>query len=190
MLYYTGAKKPEDRQDNPSLSLGGYKSSSQIPNGEINNIFPKITQSTVIDNKKIIRMIVFQNLFPSTITNIKIWTKNGYYSKILSEIVLPAYDSKCERFFFEELKNEEILPYQGSLLEHNESNPLVLNSLESGKYIGIWLRKELILDNFTSLDKGLTCNGENCDELLDILKKIESGKEIDEDQIEVHIEWN
>ena len=164
MLYYTGAIKPEDIQQDPSLSLGGYKSSTQIPNGTIHNLFPKITQSTIIQDKKIIRMIVLQNLTSSAINNVKLFIQNGDYSLFTMSAIAPGYDEQCERFFFEKVSNEQSLPYQGTLESYNEQSPLIIETLAPGAYIGIWIRRVIDQSKFTDLDRGK--EGLNCDEVI------------------------
>lgn len=187
MIYYTGAKKSEERQDNPSLSLGGFKSSSQVPNGTIHNLFPKITQSTVIKNHKIIRMIVVHNPTNASMANVKLWSENGEFSKILIAAIFPAYDTECEVYYFEEVANEQSLPYQGTLAEYSETTPLLIPELLPNQIVGIWLRKELDLDKFNELEKGQ--NDLSCEATIEILQ-IEETDPILEDNVKINISWD
>jgi len=188
MLYYTGAVKPEDSQQDPSLSLGEYKSSSQIPNGTIHNLFPKITQSTVIKDKKIIRMIVLQNLSPNSMTNLKLFIENGQYSLFTMSAIAPGFDAQCNRYFFEKVPNEESLPYQGTLMTYTETDPLIIPELLTGKYIGIWIRRALDQTKFSDFDRGK--DGLGCDETIEALQaQVESDIPV-EDQMKFHIEWD
>lgn len=187
MIYYTGAKKSEERQDNPSLSLGGFKSSSQVPNGAIHNVFPKITQSTVIKNHKIIRMIVLHNPSTTTMSNIRLWSEDGEFSKILLTGILPAYDAECDVYYFEEVANEASLPYQGTLAQYTEATPFTIPELLPTKTIGIWLRKELDLDKFNDLDKGQ--DELSCEATIEILQQEEQDP-ILEDNVKINIVWD
>lgn len=183
MLYYTVSTKPEDVQASPSSSLGGYKSSTQIPNGEIHNLFPKITQQTVIDNRKIIRMIVISNPTANAMTNITIWSDLGQYSTIKMDAIAPAIDASANPVF-EKVASENQIPYQASLQERLENNPLVIDSLGVGECVGVWLRKELDLTKFNALERGQSAT---CEDLQSLLARQNL---IAEDQINIHIQWD
>jgi hypothetical protein len=183
MLYYTVSTKPEDVQTAPSSSLGGYKSSSQIPNGEMHNIFPKITQQTVIDNRKIIRMIVISNPTPSEMTNINIWSDVSQYSIIKMDAIAPAINASGDPVF-EKVANENQIPYQATLQERLLANPLIIDTLGVGECVGVWLRKELDLTKFNVLEKG---GSATCEELQSLIAEQNL---ITEDQVNIHIQWD
>lgn len=181
MLYYTGAKKIEDPQTNPFLSLGGFKSSSQIPNGKINNIFPKITQSTLQKNQQSVRMIVFQNLTGQPLTDLKVYSTDGEYSKIEMCFISPAAD-QCGNLRFE-LIEEGSLPYQGQFATYTEEAPYNCPEIEPLAYFGIWMKRSLNLEAFSNLEKGSEVDCETIEEAL------EATKFIDEDQVNVTFKW-
>lgn len=187
MLYYTGAAKPEEIQDNPSISLGGFKSSSQIPNGQIHNLFPKITQSVVMNNRKITRMIVFHNQLPVDMSNINLFIDNSDKCKFTLCVIAPGYDAQCDRFFFEQITDERNLPYQGVLEQHDETNPISIPTLQAGKFIGIWIRRELDLSAFNDVDKGQDIELP-CEQMIELLQQQQTA--IVEDQMKLHIEWD
>lgn len=190
MLYYTGASKPEAIQDNPSLSLGGFKSSTQIPNGQIHNLFPKITQSVVMTNRKAIRMIVFHNQLTTTMNNIKLYIENSEHCKFTLVPIAPGFDSECNRYFFEKVTDEQNLPYQGTLAEYTQAAPFTIPTLEAGKFIGVWIRRELDLDKFTDLDKGKDINIP-CEEMIAMLQEqTAEDAVIVEDQMKFFVEWD
>lgn len=188
MLYYSGAPKPEDTQTNPTLSLGGYKSSSQIPNGDVHNLFPKITRQTVVNNIKTTRMIVFINETPATINNLKLWVEETELAVIKLAAILPGYDSQCSRYFFEKITNDSQLPYQGTLSTYTQTSPLEIPSLESGKMIGIWLRRELKIENFNTIDKGEEFS--SCEEVIIALEENQETSVSVEDVCKIDIQWD
>lgn len=182
MLFYTGAVSPEERQQDPLLSLGGFKSSSTIANGELHNLFPIITQNTIKKDLKIMRMIVFANITPSTIANLRIYSTDSDNCTIKIAGVLPGYDEKCKQFFFEKIASETHLPYQGTLQSYNLNDPLIVASLESNKMIGLWIQKSLKLDSFANIDLNLSC-----EELAALL---EEAQQTEEDNFTLHFDWD
>ena len=187
MLFYTGAIQYEDMQDNPSLSLGGYKSASQIPNGEINNLFPKITQQSVIQNKRVVRMIVFKNTIGQNINNLKIWSANGLYSLISMAFIKPGVDG-CQNPIFEKIGSETALPYQGEFNSFEEEAPYTVEELLPEEMFGIWIKRELNTQSFTDLDKGLD-DKMSCEELEEQLQALNTSS-IEKDEVKLFFEWD
>lgn len=183
MLYYTTSTAAEAEQPNPSLSLGGCRSSSQIPNGQIHNLFPKIVQKTIAENRKIIRMIIFSNPSSSPMSNITVWSEGGQYSIIKLDAIAPAIDAYGNSVF-EKVATEEQIPYQASLEERSSLNPLVIESLEAGASVGFWVRKELDLTKLVELEIGQTSTLDEIEQIL--LQR----SEISEDQVKLQIRWD
>lgn len=181
MLYYTGAKTAEDIQDNPLLSLGGYKSSTQIPNGKLHNVFPKITQGNVIKNTQIVRLIVFQNLTGADLTDLTIYNVDGDFSTLQMAFVSPAIDS-CGNPQFERIQ-ENNLPYQGTFASYDIDNKYASPTIPALGYIGIWLKKNLKLDQFGELEKGVDVSCEGIEQaLLDV-------SYIGEEKVDIIFTW-
>lgn len=188
MLYYTGAIEDNGIQDSPSLSLGGYISSTQIPNGELNNIFPRITRNLVIKKKRAVRLIVFKNETGATINNLKISSENGLYSFITMDFIAPGLDA-CGKQKFEKIKTGENLPYQSSDFQnYTEDVPYLIESLEADKCVGVWLKREFDYESFTDEEKNeaaeMTCDqmAENLDALFE--------SEIAEDKVKIFFKWD
>lgn len=184
MIFYTGAIEYDKIQNSPSLSTGGYKSSTTLPNGGLNNLFPTITQSTLLGNKRSVRMIVLHNLIGADLTNLKIWTEDGQYSSIEFCCLYPGRDH-CNNPVFEKVINDS-LPYQGTFAKYQEENPFTISNLAAGDMIGIWLKKELKLQTFNDFEKGvdLKCMDLSIEEIEEGLKN-----QIGEDQVKIHITW-
>lgn len=183
MLFYTGAVTPEERQQDPSLSLGGFKSSSTIANGELHNLFPTITQNTIKKDIKIIRMIIFANITTSTIANLRIYSTDSEHSVIKIAGVLPGYDDKCKQYFFEKVASETHIPYQGTLQSYDIANPLVVGALEPNKMIGLWIQKSLKLDSFSNTE----LDNLPCEQLAALLEEVQQAEE---DNLQLHFDWD
>lgn len=188
MLYYTGAIASEGIQDSPSLSLGGYISSTQIPNGELNNIFPRITRALVLKKKRAVRLIVFKNETGATINNLKIWSENGLYSFITMDFIAPGLDS-CGKERFEKIKTGENLPYQANDFQgYTEEAPYTVTSLEADKCFGIWMKREFDYESFTDEEKSEAAEM-TCDQMADNLDSLFESEKA-EDQVKFFFKWD
>lgn len=191
MLYYSGALEQEGVQNDPFKSLGGFKSSSQIANGEVHNLFPKIDKEEVVKNIKRSRLIVLQNLTNSLMQNIKIWSDQGKFFSIKIGVIEPYYNQECNKYSFEKIAKEELLPYQTQLQEYDENNPLVIDSLEKEKMIGIWIRRELKMSEFAEEEKSEGEDEESCEVIIENLEKqLELNSDKSEDQFNLNILWD
>lgn len=188
-LYYTGAKAPEAVQINPELSLGGYKSSTLISNGDISNIFPTITKAAIIQNKKDIRMIVLKNTTAAAIEGLKIWTISEKYSKVKIAAVAPATDTAGNKVF-ESVTDSHSIPYQATLEScEGEVNASEIGSLSIGAIIGIWVQRELDQTKFSNSDKGLAPDLSTLEKADAYIAEITSSTE-EEDEIKVLFSWD
>lgn len=189
ILYYTGAKISEGVQINPELSLGGFKSSSPIANGNIGNLFQAITKSSISHNKKEIRMIVLKNTTGASITNLRIWTVSQKYSKIKLAAVAPAVDVKGVEFF-EQVGDQYSIPYQATLSSHEgEVSALQIGELKAGKMIGLWIQRELDQTKFSNLDKGTTPDLTTDQGASTYIAELSSTEPEENDEISVVFSW-
>lgn len=189
-LFYTGAKAPEEVQINGELSLGGYKSSSTIPNGALGSLFPTIVKEHLTQGKVDVRMIVLKNTTSSTVNNLKIWSECLNYSKVKLAVVEPALDSKCNIEYFEAIDNGNSLPYQADFQPYEgQLNANVIGALDAGKMLGIWILREADLSKFTDEEKNSTSNSQvDCENCITTLQNDTSTQQIDE--IKVYFDWN
>lgn len=74
MLYLTGATssvtQSEVHQDDPMKSLGGYISSSPVPNGALNSLFDLVSMKTIKDKTKETIAIGLVNKFDKAVTDV------------------------------------------------------------------------------------------------------------------------
>lgn len=189
-LYYTGAKTSEGVQINPELSLGGFKSSSLITNGNIGNFFQTITKSSISQNKKEIRMIALKNTTGVDLAGLKIWSISEKYSKIKLAAVAPAVDAKGVEYF-EQIGDQYSIPYQATLSSHEgEVNALQIGELKAGKMIGLWIQRELDQTKFSNLDKGTTPDLTTDQGAATYIAELSSTEPEENDEISVVFSWS
>lgn len=188
-LYYTGAKTSEGVQINPELSLGGFKSSSLIANGNIGNLFQTITKFSISQNKKEIRMIALKNTSGANISGLKIWSVSQKYSKIKLAAVAPAVDAKGVEFF-EQIGDQYSIPYQATLnSQEGEVNAVQIGVLQAGATIGLWIQRELDQTKFSNLDKGTTPDLSTDEGSTTYIAELSSTEPEENDEISVVFSW-
>ncbi len=162
MLFYTGANKNQAIQQNSSMSLGGWISSSQVPNDVLNNLFSSIDYTAVKNNLKSNRVIAFKNLSGAEIASFKVWTNTAEdsFAKFKIGIILNAIDTSCNIPYFELLSSDQASPFYVSLADcEGEVNALTLANVPANQYVGIFIQRELIPDNNVDFNSaGKTCD--------------------------------
>jgi hypothetical protein len=116
-LFFTGADVLEGIQTNQLKSLGGYKSSTVIPNSSPNKLFDDISNITIKNRLQQIRGIVLKNSLIA-MTDLKM---NVVYDNLYTE-----YNNECEFDFafvelstngaMEKIPNIDALPYVGEFV--------------------------------------------------------------------------
>jgi hypothetical protein len=170
MLFYTGANKSGAIQGNPSLSLGGWVSSSQVPNDFMNNLFSDIDYTTVKTDSKPIRVLAFKNLSGAIIPSFQVYTVTPptSYAKLKIGIILNAIDESCSCPYFEQIPSEFASPSYVTLLDcEGVDNALTLLNIPIGQYVGIFVQRVLIPENNSDYKgKAETCADFNNDFLV------------------------
>lgn len=150
MLFYTGANKSNAIQGNPSLSLGGWISSSQVPNDYLNNLFSDIDYTTIKNDLKPIRVLGFKNLTGGIIPSFSVYTITpvNTSAKFKIGIILNAIDASCNCPYFEQLVSELANPFYVVLADcEGSSNALNLTNIPVNQFVGIFIQRVLIPDN-------------------------------------------
>ncbi len=71
--YYSGAKTLDSEQRSPEKSLGGYRSSTVIPNGRINSMFDEFSSLMLIEGKPETKAFFIKNDFTESVKDIIIY---------------------------------------------------------------------------------------------------------------------
>lgn len=152
-LFFTGALKFNEVQLDPSKSLGGLISSSEIPNGQLGNLWDKITKYTIYNtlNKGECRAIVVKNDGTTTLTGLKAFFSYPDEQDSWSNIDLFAsfqigredvQADVCGDLSIQSLASAYALPYGVQFyMADGAVNELNLPDLSAGQYIGIWLKR-------------------------------------------------
>ncbi len=144
-LYYTGARASEQEQKNPSVSLGGYKSSTKVPNARLSNLFSDI--SLLAEQRGLTEVIgiIAKNAYTSPISAIKAWFVYPTSPFTSYEIAIVATSCECNEPYMEQLQDRFSLPYTAEFHPATETSKLsVTGTIEAGSYFGIWIKRSII----------------------------------------------
>lgn len=173
--YYTGATKSVDQQPNPKISLGGYISTSKIPNGTKNNIFENITSQEVLKELREIKMIALHNNGETAKTNVKVWVDVDDEETIFIyklDVVEPGYDTVCNKYYFEQINSSSELPYNAELEVYGPDNQFDVGSINPDRFVGVWISREIDESKLEALNFRFNTqnNQEMTDEYIEYLR--------------------
>lgn len=140
ILYYSGAAQHKQPQPYASKSLGGYMSSSPVPNGQTGAIFGTLTRDSQWQND--CKMIVLYNTSGQEVLDLRIYIESdSKYIDYKIAAVASAHDSQgCP--IFESIPFTNQLP-SATLEYHDVDSPIVVDEFGNQKVIGLWIQRSL-----------------------------------------------
>lgn len=144
---YSGATSYLAQQNIPSMSLGGYVSSSPIPNGRINSLFSDASYTSSKDGTVETYGIVLDNETNVDVTNLKLGYQYSSDPDFKIEIALVTVTNNQQ---FEKLGNPYDTPFYGTFSEANIDpdlsidNSLNIGTLTANTRLGLWVRRTQI----------------------------------------------
>lgn len=138
-FYYTGALHAEDAQVNPENSLGGFISSTIIPNDLLANLFTDISLFSLDKLPRETKGVILENDSIDDLENVIVYFE--YPTDALCKLEIAAV-TLVDNNLMERLSNSKSLPYQATFHEANGLiNAVNLGNLVAGAKIGIWLKR-------------------------------------------------
>lgn len=181
MFFYTGAVKNDQAQTDISKSLGGWISSSAIPNSKLGNLFSGISEMMIQNPNLQIRVVALKNLTGQT-QNITIYTETpeNSFSIFKIGVAQPMIDSVCGPYF-EMLSSQDALPYSTEPVEcEGLVNGITVNNFANNAFVGLFIVREL--KNTIPGYKGAVISCETIEE--------QYGQEVEtEDSISIKIQY-
>jgi hypothetical protein len=156
-LYYTGSKIYLGTQPQKEFSLGGFVSSSIVPNGQFGNLFSDITKYTEGNELTEVIGLVLKNGTGNAVNDILFnftLPENSSASYQIAVVQL-AQDSNGN-YYMEEISNQYSLPYYATF--YDAVSQINLGSLLVDGMLGIWIKRTV---TFTASD---------CDQLFEDFK--------------------
>lgn len=150
-FFYTNSVKFNQTQLDSSKSLGGYISSSVIPNNLVGNIFGDLTAFTKNQNQDEFRALAIQNDGTVTLTGLRVFLDiddqaSGEGNDFSYELgyLSPSTDD-CGDLLSELLPNPYAQPYTVTFYNvDGEVNALALPNLDAGDYFVFYIKRTLL----------------------------------------------
>lgn len=141
-LYFTGASEGDQAQTLPSRSLGGYLSTSVVPNGSISNLFDGISQYTLLNGNKEYRGVVLTNTTQQN-KNVTLHynnLSNDPISFFKMALVALATDD-CNKQYMEQIASVDHKPVNAFFIDNRGEDNSLSFQLDAGQSIGIWIER-------------------------------------------------
>lgn len=143
-LYYTGADVLDTPQTSAEKSLGGFRSSTMVPNGGLNVLFSDISYKMLGDKPTEVRALVLKNTGAEVVINVSLYTENQAdvpFSKI--EIApVSLVNGEMERVSGGKTLPFDVIDWYD--LEGESEAAILVAELEVGESIGIWIRRTIL----------------------------------------------
>lgn len=150
-FYYTTSGEVESSQRKKSSSLGGYKSSTVIPNDDLNNLFGDITPFGITQNKPIYIGVMLKNETGSDATGITFYfdyptDPQIAYSKLEIAIVSLAQDAEGN-YYMEHVDTQYSKPYNATFQESNGvGDSISLPDMVADSMLGMWIKRTIDIE--------------------------------------------
>lgn len=143
-IFYTTNIKQNGVNSNPAISLGGFCSSTPIPNDDFNNLFGEISDYGVLSGRTQYICIAIKNTYSETVEGIsfnivKENEEDEWSSDFKIGFVLPnsstgeiLHTPNC----YSMPSGIEMYPVDGT-----EESKVTIGNLEAGQWIGVWISR-------------------------------------------------
>lgn len=157
ILYFTGAVKQGDPQTESRLSLGGHISSSQLPNGNINNLFGEISQYTLEKQVVEYRALALKNTSGATIPASTIYYQNNSEVPLVNlRMAIVAFAEDDCGLYMEKTSSVTAKPINATFIDNRgTAQALTIPSMDNNTYVGIWIERSF---NASKISEVLSCD--------------------------------
>lgn len=139
-LFYTGAQVKDASQSNPLQSLGGFVSSSVVPNNKLNSLFPNLDSNDLSEGLEDIIGVVLKNETGATVTNLRIFAELIPDNNAKFELAAVSLNSNG---FMELVNDRKSLPYLGTFYDIMDvvNERVISASFDNNEMIGLWIKR-------------------------------------------------
>jgi hypothetical protein len=138
-LYYTTQNESEKMQDRPDLSLGGFKSSTPVPNASYNNLFGDVSVYSVYSSQEEYIGLTLKNDEETTVTDVRMWFDYPEECQKILEVAATQFNQSGQ---MEIIGNSFSRPlYSEFFPADGEEGAVDLGDIPAGGVLGIWFKK-------------------------------------------------
>lgn len=143
-FYYTVTSGYKDQQDNPTLSLGGYVSSTNIQNDNDGNVFGEISLNMMANPKKEYRAVVIVNEGVDVLRDFSFYFKENETDICTYKVgAILMHGDEDKGYFMERIPTRNSKPMSVSFESATETDPVTIGDLEPNKPIGLWIERTI-----------------------------------------------
>lgn len=156
-FYYTTSTGNNNPQTKAAESLGGYRSSTPVPNDTFSNLFDEISLNTQANPKDQYIATILKNEGTETLKNVELWFSNVTekpYGKIMVGAIKMNEDEE-ENPVTPGTSSIYENPYWISFYDATEEDKVVLGDMEPEAEICLWFRrvldKEIMYEDYNAV---------------------------------------
>lgn len=158
-ILYTNAQEPLGDQRDPLISLGGYVSSTPVPNDLAGNLFSDISEIASQEISRETKAIALLNNTGSEISSLSAWIEFDDISYVDVEIAFAAINQNGGAPFMERIANLKASPFSADFQEASENDKLILmDPIQDGEYVGLWIRRTVKIPSPIDVYPGTIAN--------------------------------
>lgn len=139
-LFYTVSSGYLNEQPNYVNSLGGFPSSTKVPNDVFDNLFDEISLCEIKDVKTQYRAIILKNDSQEEIANVELWFEQSE-DNICSYQIGATLLTEGEEPFMESIPSVYSKPLGTELFDATSDSKVSIGNLQPGQMIGLWLSR-------------------------------------------------
>jgi len=148
---YTGAPKYNISQLVAKKSLGGFLSSTEIPNDFSENVFSSLSELAKQSLKREVVLIALKNDDTEAQTGIVVEFIVDDWNKLSSEFSIAFVASKtswCGDIYFASINDQQALPYLNFQVLSEDNFRFDLGNFSANEVVGIWLVRKVLKDGY------------------------------------------
>lgn len=157
---YTGASNYQAAQNDSNLSLGGYISSSTVPNDQLNNLFSDISAQTSQQKRSECKGLILKNTLEAEVKDVIFGYKYPTNSNFKLEVAFVNINTNNPQQV-EKIPTAQATPYYATFNElditTSENNSQNIGDLNVNDSILIWFKRTILdstsLPTFSTLDE-------------------------------------
>lgn len=143
-LLYTVSSAYMAAQTKSIYSIGGFPSSTQVPNDVFSNLFDELSLLTIKNAKTEYRAIVLQNDSDKVTSNVQMWfevPEDAYCNFQIGATVLTQ--STNDEQYMELIPSIYSKPFNTQLYDATEDSRVTIGDIEPGQMIGLWISRSI-----------------------------------------------
>lgn len=141
-LFYSGADVVDNPQADPRISLGGFLSSTVVPNDFLGNLFDDISLYTLKKGAIYTKAVFLKNETGQVVNDLEAYFEQNISSEYLAQFQIGA-STALNNEQIEQIGNSRSVPYSVQFFSANgvANKVLLTNQIPIDGVIGIWIKR-------------------------------------------------